>query len=194
MRVAAGFGAPLVEEASVAEGHEIGLVEPERGSGAVNPFGGAFEFGEEADRGFVDDAVAGGVGVFGAPLLIGEGGLVAEGCEDGGDGFSVFDFGFGFDAVLVALGRGIAVGRQGLVRDDPAVAVAANAEDGLACAEGAVRGVEEGVVFECAGRDLLEAAGCQERFQAREVVDAELYLCFDRCNGEIICASGACGM
>lgn len=188
------MGAPLVEEASVAEGHEVSMGEVEAVGGGVNPFGGAFELGEEADGGFVDDAMAGGVSVFGAPFLVDEGWLVAEGGKDGSDGFAVFDFGFGFDAVLVALGGGVAVGWQGFMGHDPAVAVAADAEDGLAGAEGAVGGVVEDVVLEGAGRDLTEAGGFELRFEARKVVDAELYFGFDRCHGVIICAVWARGL
>ena len=51
------------------------------GEGAVDPVGGAFEFGPVADGGFVDDEVAGElgcrdrwVGPLGAVLLVGEGG------------------------------------------------------------------------------------------------------------------------
>ncbi len=131
--------------------------EAEEGGGAVDPFGGAFELGKESDGGFIDDAVSGGVGVFGAPFFVSEGGFVADGGEDGGDGMAVVDFGFSFDAVLVVLGGGIAVWREGFVGDDPAVAVAADAEDGLACAEGAIGRVEEDVVLEGAGRDLVES-------------------------------------
>lgn len=191
---ASGFCAPLVEETAIAEGHEVGVREAEEISSAVNPFGGAFELGEEADGRFVDDAMTGGVGVFGAPLLVGEGRLVTDGGKDGGDGFAVLDLGFRFDAVLVALGWGIAIGRERLVGDDPAVAVAADTEDGLTAAEGAVWRVEEEVVLERAGRDLMEACGGELRFEAREVVDAELYFGFDRCHGVIICGCGPRGM
>lgn len=161
------MGAPFVEEAAVAEGHEVGLGEAEAFGGGVDPFGGAFELGEEADGGFVDDAVAGGVGVFGAPLFISECRLVAEGGEDGSDGLAVFDLGFSFDAVFVALGGWVAVGGQGLVCDDPAFSVAADAEDGLSGAEGSVGRVVEDVVLEGAGRDLMEAGGLELRFEAR---------------------------
>lgn len=187
MSGAAGLSAPLIEEASVAEGHEVSMGEVETVGGAVDPLGGAFELGKETDGGFVDDAMAGGVGVFGAPFLVDEGGMIAEGGEDGSDGVAVFDFGFRFDAVLVALGGGIAIGRESFMRDDPAVAVAADAEDGLAGAEGAFWCVVEDVVLEGAGRDLTEAGGFELRFEARKVVDAELYFGFDRCHGVIIC-------
>lgn len=156
----------------------------------VDPLGRAFEFSKETDGCFVDDAVACGVGVFGAPLLVDEGGLVAEGGKDGGNGLAVLDFGFGFDAVLVSFCGGVSVGRQRLVGDNPSVPVAPDAKDGLSGAEGAIGRVEEDVVLEGAGGDLMEACGGELRFEAGEVADAEFYLGFDRCHGAIICACG----
>lgn len=193
MRRAAGLRSPLVEESAVAEGHEVGLSESEDVSDAIDPLGRAFQLGKETDGGFVDHAVAGGIGVFGAPFLVDESGLVAEGCKDSGNGLAVLDFGFSLDAVLVPFCAGVPVGRQRLVGDNPAVSIAADAEDGLAGAEDAIRRVKEDVVLEGACRDLMKACGGELCFEAREVVDAELYLGFDRCHEAIICACRARG-
>ena len=104
---AAGRLAPLIEEAAVAEGEELAGIDAELAAGLVDPVSGAFEFGVEADGGFVKDAVAGCVGELGAPFLVDEGGLEAELGENAADGLAVLDLGFGFFAMLVAGGGGV---------------------------------------------------------------------------------------
>ena len=54
------------------------------------------------------------------------------------------------------------------------VAVTANAKDLPGCAEGAIRGVVEGVLLEGARRVELEAEAGKTRLQTSEIVDREL--------------------
>ena len=112
---AAGALLPVEKELAVAVGEAGGGVDVEFGEGAVDPVGGAFEFGVGADGGFVDDEVCGGVGVgtdglgpLGAVFLVDEDGDVAELLEDFGEGVAFGDGGFGLDADLVAGGIGAA--------------------------------------------------------------------------------------
>ncbi len=99
--------APLVKEAAVAEGDVVGGSDAEAERGAVDPVGGAFEFGVVADGGFVNDAVAlrtvfAGVGPFGAPFFAAECGDEAEGEKELGERGAVGDLGFGLNAMFVA--------------------------------------------------------------------------------------------
>ena len=128
--------APEVEEAAVAEGDVLGGVDAEAQSGAVDPFGGAFEFSEVADGGFVDDTVALAVGPLGAPFFIAEGGDETEGEEDCGKRIAIGD-----------LGPGVG---EAFVGDGPAAGIAADAQDFSAGAHLAVRSVIENIALETA--------------------------------------------
>src|SRR5437762_1361412 len=122
---AAGALFPVEKELAVAVGEAGSGVYVEFGQSAVDPVGGAFEFDVVADGGFVDEEMAGGVGVgtdgvrpLGAVFLVEEDGDVADLPEDFGEGFAFGDDGFGFDADLVARGvdGGLLVG-EALVGD-----------------------------------------------------------------------------
>ncbi len=52
---AAGALLPVEEELSVAVGEADGWTDLEVGEGAVDPVGGAFEFGPGSDGGFIED-------------------------------------------------------------------------------------------------------------------------------------------
>jgi hypothetical protein len=175
---AAVVALPLLEEAAVAEGHELGGVDAEFAAGSVDPFGGAFEFGVEADGGFIEDAVAGGVGEFGTVFFVDEGGLEAELGEDVADGLAVLDLGFGFVTMLVA-GFGVIVLRQAFVGDDPAVAIFADAEDGLHGAEAAVGGVVEDVALEGAGSFEVKAGVEEAAGEGAGIGDGEFDFDFE---------------
>ena len=77
---AAGALFPVEEELTVAVGEAGGGVDVEEGESAVDPTGGAFEFGVAADGGLVEDEVGRGVGCgvedgeLGAVLFVDEGG------------------------------------------------------------------------------------------------------------------------
>src|SRR5262245_33633209 len=73
----------------------------EAGCDRINPFRRAFDFGEVADWGLVDDHVAGAVTPLAAELLIGEARLEAGGGKNGGQGLAVFDLRFDFPARFV---------------------------------------------------------------------------------------------
>jgi hypothetical protein len=151
---AAGALLPVEKELAVAVGEAGGVTDAECGQGAVDPVGRAFEFGVVADGGFVQDKMRGGVGsgvedgVFGAVLLIDEGGLIAKLGEDFGKGMRIGDGGLGLDADLVAGDVGIAGVVDALVGEGVNAAVFAEAEDLAFCAQIARGRVEEGVVFE----------------------------------------------
>lgn len=174
---AAGLLTPLIEEAAVTEGKEIPGIDAKFAAGRVNPLRRALKFGVEADGGLVKDAVAGRVRVFGAPLFVDEGGLVAELGEDVADGLAVRNIGFGFFAMFMASG-GVVVPWEAFVGDDPAVAVPAHAQDGLARAEAAVGGVEEEVALEGAGGFLVEACRVEPADELGGVGDRKLDLDF----------------
>ncbi len=131
--------------------------------GLVDPAGGAFEFGIDADGGFVDDEVgqggavgADGMGPLGAVLLVGEGGEVAELLEDLCHGVAVGEGGFCLDAGFIAGAGEVGVG-QALVGQGADVAVLAEAKELRAYAEIARGGVVEGVVLEGAWGFEMEA-------------------------------------
>ena len=170
--------APDVEKTAVAEGDVLGGIDAEGGGGSIDPVARAFEFGEVADRGFVDDAVAFAQGQFGAPFLVTEGGDEADGEEDLDEGFAVGDFGFGFDAMLVGILARAQVGKT-LVSEDAATGVVADAENFSAGAQLAAGGVVEDVGLEAAGSLQGESGGLETMGEAGKIVDAEFDFGFD---------------
>jgi len=176
--------APLVKEAAVAEGDVVGGIDAETEGSAIDPFGGAFEFGVIADGGFIDDAVAihavfAEVGPFGAPFFIAEGGDEAEGEKEVGERGAMSDLGFGFNAMLVAAFTRNSGAREALVGQRPVACVAADAEDFGAGAHEAVGSVVEGVALEAARSFEAEAGGVEACGKSAEVVDTEFDLGFD---------------
>ncbi len=170
---AAGAGLPGEKELAVAFGKAVCRGDVELSEGAVDPVCRAFEFGEDADRGLVKDKVgcrSFGVGVFGAELLVVEGGAEAEACEDLSEGGCVGDFGFGFDAGLVDAGK-VFVVWMALVGEDVAAAVIAQAKKFSAGFEVAGGGVVEGVALKGARSVYAEAEVSEFAFQAGEVFD-----------------------
>lgn len=184
---ASGGLAPVLEEASVAESHQRRRFEAEPGAGCVDPLRRAFQFGEGADGRFVEDAMAGFVGVFGAPLLVDKDRLVAKLGEDHAERLAIGDFGLGFDAAFVA-GGGIVVGGHAFMGEQPAVSVAPNTKNGLTCTQPAVGHVVEGIAFKGARRDDLKAESPDSLLKVLEVLDAELNLGFDGAHGASIVA------
>src|SRR6202034_4896380 len=102
IRGASGAFAPLVEEAAVAQGEKVSRFDAQKATGCVAPRFGPFEFGVNADGRLVEDAVADGIGVFGAPLFINKGGSVPKLREDVANRLSVLDRSFRLLAMLVA--------------------------------------------------------------------------------------------
>jgi len=145
---------PLVEQAPIAERNVIRGADAEARGSAVNPFGRPFELGIIAYGCFVDYAMALAILPLGAPFFVVEGGDQAEREKDFGEDFAVGDFGFGFDAMLVAIFAGSGIG-QAFVGHGPAAGIAADAEDFSASAHSAIRGVVENVA--------LEASWCEQR-------------------------------
>jgi L-threonylcarbamoyladenylate synthase len=151
---AAGALLPVEKQLAVAIGQAGGGVDAKHGHGAVDPVGRAFQFGIGADGGLVEDQMRGGVGsgvedgIFGAVLLIEEGGSIAKLGEDLGEGMRVGDGGLGLDADLVAGGVGIAGVVDALVGEGVNAAVLAKAEDLAFCAQITRGRVEESVVLE----------------------------------------------
>src|SRR5579863_6929134 len=139
--------APLLEQAPVAERHVGGRGNAERRRDAIDPLRPAFEFGEVADGSFVDHAVALPVAPLAAPLFITERWNQAERMKDLGESVAVGNFGFGFDAMLVAVLAGAVVG-QTLVGNGPLAAVGADAQNLGPGAHLAVGGVVEDVGVE----------------------------------------------
>jgi hypothetical protein len=176
--------APLVKEAAVTEGDVVGGSDAEAERGAVDPLGGALEFGIVADGGFVDDAVAlrvvfAGFGPFGAPFFIAECGDEAEGEKKLGERSAMRDLGFGFDAMLVPVFTRLACTRKALVSQRPVAGVVANAKNFGAGAHLAIRSVVESVRLKAARCFEAEAGGLEARGQGSQVVDAEFDLGFD---------------
>lgn len=172
------LAAPEVEEPSVAEGDVPGRIDAQAGGGAVDPFGGAFEFGVVADGGFVEDAVALPVCPLAAPFFVAEGSDQAEGEKDLGEGIAVGDLGFGFDAVLVGVFAGANVGKT-LVGQEAAACVGADAENLSAGAHPAVGSVVEDVRLEAAGGLQSEPCGFKAAGEAGQVVHSEFDFGFD---------------
>jgi len=177
---------PLLEEAAIAGGELLVGIDAEDFGEAVDPVGGAFELGEDAERRFIEDAMGRRIEVrifpFGAPFFIAEGGDEADGGEDVGEGLAVGEIGFGFDAVLVLVFSDAGVG-DAFVGEEPLAGVVADAENFSLCAEGAVWCVVEGVGFEAARGDEVEAGGGELSGECVRVRDAELDFCFDRAHG-----------
>ena len=144
---AAGRLTPLIEEAAIAEGEELAGVDAEFATGLVDPVRGTFELGIDADGGFVENAVAGGVSELSAPFFVDEGGLESELGEDMAEGLAVLDLGLGFFAVFVAGGVVVVLG-EAFVGDDAAIAVLTDTEDGRLRAEAAVGRVVEDIALE----------------------------------------------
>ncbi len=185
---AAGALLPLQEERSVAVGHAGGAVDLELGEDALDPVGGAFEFGEDADGGFVDDEVGAevlageGLGPLGAELLVDEGGGVAELAEDLGEGGAVADEAFSLDAGLVLGVVGIL--GHALVGEDAEVTVAAEAKDLAALAQIAPGRVVKGVVLKGAGCLEGEAELGETGLELLGVGDGELHFDLGTLHGE----------
>jgi hypothetical protein len=162
---AVGALLPVQEELAVAVGEAGRGVDAEFREGLVDPGGWAFELGVVADRGLVDHQMRGDFGVdadgvrpLRAVLLVGESRNVSKLKKYLGEGFALGDDGFCLDADLVASGvdGGLLVGLA-FVRDGTERAVLADAEDLPARAEVAIGSVVEGVVFEGARSDEVEA-------------------------------------
>jgi hypothetical protein len=156
---------PVQEELAVAVSQTRGRIDVECGEGLVDPGGGAFEFGIVANGGLVDHQMGGGCRVdvggvrpLGTVLLVDEGGGVAKLLKDLAESFALRDDGLGLDADLVAGGvDGVLLVGLALVRDRAERAVLANAQDLPPGTEIAIGGVVEGVVFEGARSDEVEA-------------------------------------
>ncbi len=176
---AACFDSPLVEEAAVAESEQGLRSESEAGCDFVDPIRRAFEFCKDADRCAVDNTVAGGVGIFGAPLFIDKGFSETEATKDRCQRFAILDCGLGFYAVFVAFG-GVVVGGETLMGEHPAVAVLTNAQDCFVIAQGVRGGVEEGVALEGAGREFAKAEGQQLGRERIGIGDGEFHFDFNR--------------
>jgi len=76
--------------------------------------------------------------------------------EDGGEGFAIGDFGFGFYAMLMTIFPDAGVG-EAFVGDDPSSVIAANADEFFLDAEVAAGCVVERVALEVARCDEVEA-------------------------------------
>jgi len=171
----------LFEEAAVAEGHLILGSYAQFLRDVVDPVRWAFQFCEGSDGGFVYYTVTVAVGPLGAPLFVAKDGDEADGGEDLGEGGSVGELGFGFDAVLVAIFTDTGIG-YAFVGEKPAAVVAADADQFAFQAQGAVGSVVEDVALEATGSDEMEADRGQVCFQLCRAGDAELDFCFDRCH------------
>ena len=170
--------APLLEEAAVAQGNVLLRGDAQARGYAVNPFGGAFELGVVANRGFVDDAVTLSIVPLGAPFFVAEGLNKAERVEDFGKYSAVGDFGFSFDAVFVAI-LAWTVGRHAFVSDGPSSGVAADAEDLNAGAQLAVGRVVEDVALKAARGMELETGGFKALRKTGQVSHFEFDLGLD---------------
>ena len=169
----------------VGLGDVVGLEDAEMMGGGVDPVGRAFDLGDVADGGAIDDYVTLAVGPLGTKFLIDESGLIAEGGEDGVEGGTIRDSEFVFDAGLVLAGTAF-----GLVGELPSVAVFADAEDLATGAESLVWRVVKSVHFVC-GRSLLAEAGIAEAgFKRGNVWDEEFDFDFQRRRHEEIVEEG----
>lgn len=177
-RGASGFLAPVLEEPSITKGHQRGRVEAEAGGDGVDPFLRPLQFCEIADGGFVEDAMARSIGVFGTPLLIDKDRFVSELAEDDSKSVAVGNFGLGFYAAFVAGGR-IVVGGHALVGEEPMVAVSSDSENRAAGAEAAVGRVVECIALEAAEGNDSEPEAPNALLKLRKVLDAKLDLGFD---------------
>lgn len=177
--------APLFEESSVAEGHERSGVEAEARGDGVDPFFRAFQFGKVADGGFIEDAMAISVGVFGPPFFINKDRLIAELAENYSESIAIGDCGFGFETAFVARG-GIVVGGHAFVGKQPAVSVSPDSENGVAGAKVAVGRVVERVALESAGRDDAKAEGAEMLLKVGNVLDTKLDFGFNGAHGACI--------
>ena len=186
---AAGFFSPLLEDAAIAEGELILLGYAQLLGDAVDPLGSAFELGEDAQWGFIDDAVALVVGPLGAPFFVAEDGNEADGGEDLRQSIAIGKLGFGFDAMLVAVFADARVGNA-LVGEQPAAGVVADADEFALDAELAVGCVVKGVALKAARGDETKADGGEAGFERRCVRDAELDLGFDSAHTSEYTAEG----
>jgi hypothetical protein len=177
---AAGALLPVEKELAVAVGEAGGGVDVECSNRAIDPVGGAFEFGVGADGGLVDDDVRCGVGgriedgELGPVLLIEEDGLVAELSEDLGEGVRVGDGGLGLDANLVARGVGVGGLVDAFVSQGVDAAVLAETKDLAFDPEVAAGCVVESVVFVGARGGEMEAEVGKPGLKSLWIGDGEL--------------------
>jgi len=122
--------------------------------------------------------MTGVVSVFGAPFFVSKGWFISQLAEDNGHGLTVPDFGFRFDAVLVA-GGSIVVLRQAFMGNDPSLAVLADAENGLLGTQRALRGIEKYVLLEGTRCYFVEADGKQFPLQCLAIGNTEFDLDLD---------------
>jgi L-threonylcarbamoyladenylate synthase len=170
---AAGLLLPLFEKAPIAHGRQRRRIEPKLRSDAIDPIFRAFELSKGADRRLIQNAMAGRVGVFSAPLLINEDRLIAKLYEDCTQSIAVCDFGFGFDAALVA-GAGIVIRRQAFVSEHPQVSIFSYAKNRLPGAQSAVRSVVQRIALEGPRCNGTKTENAKLLFQLLDVFNCEL--------------------
>ncbi len=136
--------------------------------------------------------MAGAVRELGTPFLVHKRFLVAEPAEHRRERFAIFHDGFRFLAMLMAL-PGIMVLQQALVSQHPALAVAADAQDGSGRAQTVVGRIKQHVALEGTRRLLAEAERLKLRAQRSNVCDAKLDLDLDRLHTASIRSAAAAG-
>jgi L-threonylcarbamoyladenylate synthase len=185
---AAGFLLPLFEEAPIAQGHERGRSEPQPHAGRIDPFFRPFKFRECSNGRFVQNAMSGRIGEFGAPFFIDENGLISKLNENRAKRIAVRDFSFGFDPVFMARIR-IVAWRQTLVRKYPSVSVSSYAKNGLPGAQLALLRIVQSITLEGARRNNAKGEAAKSFLQVLNVFDPELGLDLDSAHGTSISRS-----
>lgn len=146
-------------------------------AGGVDPFGGTFQLGVEADRSLVEDAVPGGVGKFRAPFLVDKRRSESELGEDVPHGFPVLHIRLGFLAVLVTRGR-VVVLWQALVGGHPALSILADPQNLLVRTQAAIGRVIEDIALKGARGLLVKSCGSKRAHQRGRIRDGELHFDF----------------
>jgi hypothetical protein len=164
---------PLLEEASVAQGHVFGMGYAEAHGHLVDPCSLAFQFGEVADGGLIYDTMSFAVAPLASPLLVAKGWNETQRAEDLRQRLAVGNLSFGFDAVLVPVFAGSIVGKA-LVGHGAFAAVVANAQDLGARPHAAVGRVLQNIALEGARGIKMEAGLLQPPGKLRRVVHAKL--------------------